>query len=1299
MGIKRLSIQTTADRTVSNQNLILPTGGSVSTAVNSIVYTDANYNTLTANAAATTFGNFRIIGTNFVNGANVILANTSSGTISSIVSNTTFISSNEIRANVSVTAGNYALYIFNPNGTAAIYYSGVTFEPYPIWTSTSYASSGTVYVQLLTSSTAIEQPITYSLVSGTLPTGTTLSANGLISGTATGISGLGQTFTFTVAATDIYNETTQASISLTISLGDQYFDYTTLLLNGETNTTTYIADASTNNFALTVNGAANPNRFSPLWGAGYYGNYFDGSTGYLSLPASTQWLMSGNFTLEAWIYSTSFPAFSIIFDQWFSSSSGVGNWQLGLATGKPTWYYDGNSLISSSTALSLNIWYHMAAVRSGTTLTIYINGTSVATGTFAGTPGINNTLWIGSQHSGGPLDYFPGYISNARIVNGTAVYTSAFTPPTAPLTAIANTVLLTCQSNQFIDNSTNAFALTPNGTVKVVPNQPFGVLPSGVQNYGSSLFDGSTGYLTVSSSTTFAFGTGNFTIEAWVYLQSYPASSGSTPFGTTNGATSGYYFNLGQDINSLRFTSNASGSWADNLTVTSGNGIPLYTWTHVAFVRNGGTLTIYKNGISVASATGASAYNFTSPSNAGYIGYVSNGISSQYFNGYFSNIRVVSSAVYTTNFTPPTTPLTAISNTSLLTLQYKNGVNNNTFYDDSVNNFALTRTGTPTQGTFSPFSQAGWSYYFAGGSNWVSANSSPISTTNSTFTVEGWIYMTAVPVGTTPCVIGDMTPGGNNDSWSFGPMGSSPVVSFYWYDGAAKTVSGNTVMSLNTWYHIAVSINANAISMYVNGVQQTLTGTTTLTNRTGSVGYIGLGEWTSAVSAYYIGYASSLRISNIALYSSSFTPPTTTFTTSSNTVFLTAQSNRFVDLSTNNYTLTPTGASVQAFSPFPPSATYSVATNGGSMYFGSSSDNVGQASTTAWVFGGDFTIEGWFYFLPAGAGTSRSVVNTSGGNVYLNTDNTLHYVFQSVTDFASSQVVNAGQWVHLVVCRNGGTYRFFVNGNMTISTGSSSSIPATAGINVGTSAFYAHGVKITNGVSLYNSSFAIPTTITTGTSTNSLILLATNSGIQDATGKNNLITFGTTKTQSNTVKYGTGAMYFDGSSFINSPAVNGYGTGDFGTGDFTVEFWMNNSMSSGSFISVLGTQDIPGNATAGMWRVSIRGNATPGILFDYTNGSAFTDVTFTTTSYNDGTWHHVAVTRASGSVRAFVDGTQVGTTQSITQNLNSGQKIYIGYQPQDGVYYTGYLDDIRITKGIARYTTNFTPPSTTFLTQ
>jgi hypothetical protein len=107
-------------------------------------------------------------------------------------------------------------------------------------------------------------------------------------------------------------------------------------------------------------------------------------------------------------------------------------------------------------------------------LTVYFNGISAGTLSTALAPNApaTATAKIGYFDTVAPR-YFPGQISNARFVKGTAVYTAAFIPPTTALTAITNTSLLTLQNATIVDNSTNAFTITNNGTVVTSVQSPF----------------------------------------------------------------------------------------------------------------------------------------------------------------------------------------------------------------------------------------------------------------------------------------------------------------------------------------------------------------------------------------------------------------------------------------------------------------------------------------------------------------------------------------------------------------------------------------------------------------------------------------------------------------------------------------------------------------------------------------------------------------------------------------------------------------------------------------------------------
>ena len=185
---------------------------------------------------------------------------------------------------------------------------------------------------------------------------------------------------------------------------------------------------------------------------GGFSGYFDGSGDYLSVPDNAVFdLGSGAFTLEAWIlpFDVTPSKAEWIMSQWLSDTNN--SWGFRIETsGALNFYYSADgvnsaTIGSSAPGIAENQWNHIAVVRNSNTVTIYVNGSSVASGTVSVTLyNSSTTVMIGNQSATGFGQTFTGYISNARVVKGTAVYTSAFTPPNGPLQAITNTSLLTC---------------------------------------------------------------------------------------------------------------------------------------------------------------------------------------------------------------------------------------------------------------------------------------------------------------------------------------------------------------------------------------------------------------------------------------------------------------------------------------------------------------------------------------------------------------------------------------------------------------------------------------------------------------------------------------------------------------------------------------------------------------------------------------------------------------------------------------------------------------------------------------
>lgn len=441
----------------------------------------------------------------------------------------------------------------------------------------------------------------------------------------------------------------------------------------------------------------------PIYSSGW-SNYFDGTGDYLQIADNAAFKFgSGNFTIELWIYPTALPTASMLITKWNASLTPTSNqWVLTLSSAQPNFAFstDGFNVAATLTSpnVRLNEWNHIAAVRNGNIFTLYTNGVAGTPVISSGTLFATETEPLGiswRRNNGSTIEWYSGYMSNIRIVKGTALYTTTFVPSTQPLTAVSGTSLLTCQNSTIRDNSTNAFTVTVAGNTVTEQFGPYHA--DGIVSY-SGYFDGTDDYLNAGTNTAFAFGTGNFTIECWFYDNGTSVNSavlvGSSNYGT--GTNVQLYYN--GVTNSLVYLGQTG------LTITASTNVVENIWNHVAIVRSGTIVTLFLNGVSVGSVTDGN--NITSTI-AMCVGATANANGNTFFKGYISNVRIVKgTAVYTANFTPSIRPLTAITGTSLLTCQ------DTTFKDNSTNNFTVTANGNVTGSLNNPFL---YKTYYAGG--------------------------------------------------------------------------------------------------------------------------------------------------------------------------------------------------------------------------------------------------------------------------------------------------------------------------------------------------------------------------------------------------------------------------------------------------------------------------------------------------------------------------------------------------------------------------------------------------------
>jgi hypothetical protein len=304
----------------------------------------------------------------------------------------------------------------------------------------------------------------------------------------------------------------------------------------------------------------------------------------------------------------------------------------------------------------------------------------------------------------------------------------------------------------------------------------------------------------------------------------------------------------------------------------------------------------------------------------------------------------------------------------------------------------------------------------------------------------------------------------------------------------------------------------------------------------------------------------------------------------------------------------------------------------------------------------------------------------------------------------STGAIPLNAWTHVALVRDGGNIRIYINGvqdGVNATAGSSSVVDQPYQFSIGRGGEYngsyfvgnISDYRFINGTCLYpnGTTFTPPTAPLTAVSNTQLLCNMTNGAIFDNAMMNNLETVGNAQISTSVVKFGTGSMAFDGTGdYLVAPSSVNW---DFGTGNFTVEFWINfSSLTNNAIVGKWGSG-------SGKYAWIVQRNGTNLIFYTGNNGTLGTQFTFSW-SPSTSTWYHVAITRSGTSLRAFVNGSQIGTTQTTSDSLTAsgafcciGENLDFGGQSQ---FINGYVDDLRITKGYARYTANFTPPTAAF---
>jgi len=629
---------------------------------------------------------------------------------------------------------------------------------------------------------------------------------------------------------------------------------------------------------------------------GTYAGSFNGSSQYLSLPSIAAYTLSADFTIEFWVNATSYPSTGGGSPTVLSGTNTLNNWLVLVDSGTIAFYWNQTEIVSGGTTNIVGSWFHVAVVRSGSTVTIYKNGTRLNSATNASSFTLTSPLFIGQQNTG--VGYWAGLISNVRIVKGTAVYTQNFAPPTTPLAAITNTSLLTLQNATIIDNSTNAATITNNGSVTTGAAMPFTQLKTPAVDYLVVAGGGGGGYIgggggaggllqgsvpvaagsaiTVTVGSGGAGGTGGAagasgTASVFSAISSTGgggggANSSASP-GLSGGSGGGAYASSGYLVGGVSGQGivgqgNAGGLSYGGTNYTGGGGggagtVGLNGNVNAAGNGGAGIASAINGTVTTYSGGGAGPADTNGTGGSGGVGGGGAGGISRGATGGSGTVNGVTGSTNTGGggggYGVSGTGGTGGSGIVIVS------------YPDVYAGAAST-TGSPTVST-----SGSGSFALNGSSNFKYAAQTPFAFGTGDFTIETWVYLSVINSFYTLF------------DFRYASNGAFPYIykgtdnRFGYYVNSSERITGTTALATGSWYHVVVCRSGTSTKMYINGVQEGSTYTDTTNYSVGNPGPTIFSEQNGNYS--WNGYASNVRfVKGVCVYTGNFTPPTTPLT-------------------------------------------------------------------------------------------------------------------------------------------------------------------------------------------------------------------------------------------------------------------------------------------------------------------------------------------------------------------------------------------------------------------------------------
>ena len=638
---------------------------------------------------------------------------------------------------------------------------------------------------------------------------------------------------------------------------------------------------------------------------------------------------------------------------------------------------------------------------------------------------------------------------------------------------------------------------------------------------------------------------------------------------------------------------------------------------------------------------------------------------------------------------------------------------NNNITDSSTNNHSITVNGDAYAGTFSPYRHGGYSAYFGtGGSERITieGTKSTLAGANADFSIGAWIYPTA---GNDKWIYSTNVSNNNQAGWHDLYLEGSTKLVWRHSDGSThRSMMSTNPVSLNEWSYILINRTSNVTYMYINGslVVQNSDMTYALYTHTNAPS-IGIRRFydNGTTGLDFEGYITDVHVKTAAI-SSPTTVPTERAVADSDTWLLTAHLPYFGDGSSNNYTVSAyNNVSTKPYTQYD-NLEYASADHGGSVFIEANGGHL-SGTLSSGGLGTTFTVEMWIYDDGTGGNTTYGgyFTTTDIGSQYgIQLRRYGAYIFNSTTGTNLTWNANGDPfatifgigWHHVAAVHNGSTFKVYVDGKEVIST-SDSHTYSSVNYKVGQpwlyqsdgsqqAKAYISDLRI-NKSAIYSGEFTPPTAPLSSTGTE-LHIKGTDASIIDKSQNGNLKMFGNTTGSTTQVKFaGSKSMYCAGSLHDKVIAYAARDVDIPNNGEYTFEAWCYFNSVSG-VIHMLSSGDVT-NRIAFELRNSKLAAMVGGSVIQ--SGSQV---------LSTGQWYHLAISRVTGSpystTRFFVNGNLDQTATNYQQSFAIGgfNEWIIGSPSPNNIgngynEVTGYMQDVRFTEGLVRYTANFTPPT------